>query len=43
MLEKQFYKQLEETAQRLQTKPEILIYNALLIILERLKSSSIIQ
>jgi rRNA pseudouridine-1189 N-methylase Emg1 (Nep1/Mra1 family) len=37
MLEKQFYQQLEETAQRLKTKPDILIYNALLLILKRLE------
>jgi hypothetical protein len=34
MLEKQFYKQLEEKAERLETTPDKLIYNAILLILK---------
>jgi len=40
MPEKQFYKQLEETAERLETKPDVLIYNALLIMLKKLIGGS---
>jgi hypothetical protein len=36
MLEKQFYKQLEEKAKRLETTPDKLIYNAILLILKNL-------
>jgi hypothetical protein len=34
MLEKQFYRQLEETAKRLETTPDKLVYNAIVLILE---------
>jgi hypothetical protein len=36
LLEKQFYKQLEEKAKRLETTPDKLIYNAILLILKNL-------
>jgi len=36
MLEKQFYKQLEETAKKLETTPDKLIYNAILLIIKSL-------
>jgi len=36
MLEKQFYKQLEETAERLKTTPDKLIYNAICLIIKNL-------
>jgi len=36
MLEKKFYRQLEETAERLETTPDKLIYNAMLLILKGL-------
>jgi len=36
MLERPFYKQLEETAKKLETTPEKLIYNAILLILKSL-------
>ena len=36
MLEKQLYKQLEEKAKRLETTPDKLIYNAIVLILKRL-------
>jgi hypothetical protein len=36
MLEKQFYKQLEEKAERLETTPDKLIYNAIRLILKNL-------
>jgi len=37
MLEKQFYKQLEETAKKLESTPGKLIYNAILLIIKSLK------
>ena len=37
MLQKKFYKQLEKTAKRLETTPDKLIYNAILLIIKRLK------
>ena len=36
MLERQFYKQLEETAKRLKTTPDKLIYNAIRLIIKNL-------
>jgi len=36
MLERQFYRQLEETAKKLETTPDKLIYNAMRLILKRL-------
>ena len=38
MLGKQFYRQLEETAQKLKTTPDKLIYNAILLIIKRPKA-----
>ena len=36
MLERKFYKQLEETAKKLETTPDKLIYNAIRLILKSL-------
>ncbi|MHA1582490.1 MAG: hypothetical protein ACTSYM_08400, partial [Candidatus Baldrarchaeia archaeon] len=36
MLQKKFYRQLEETAQKLKTTPDKLIYNAILLIIKSL-------
>jgi predicted DNA-binding ribbon-helix-helix protein len=40
MLERRFYKQLEETAEKLETTPDKLIYNAVRIILKSLSACS---
>jgi hypothetical protein len=40
MLERRFYRQLEETAEKLQTTPDKLIYNAIRIILKSLSACS---
>jgi len=43
MLEKQLYSQLEETAKKLETTPDKLIYNAILLIIKSLNRSSLYQ
>lgn len=40
MLEKKFYKQLEEKAKKLGTTPDVLIYNALLLTLKKLEGKA---
>ena len=40
MLEKKFYRQLEEKAKKLETTPDKLIYNALLLTLKKLKGKA---
>jgi len=36
-LEKQFYKQLEEKAKELETTPDKLLYNAILLVLKSMR------
>jgi len=39
-IERKFYRQLEETAEKLETTPDKLIYNAILLILKDISSSA---